>query len=302
MKHCNIHKIDFSYTCSVCEASYNYAGRTQYLDAFTAGARGETEQPQWQNDPQQHAAYLHGKEFANPVGKKEENKRHKGSKQNLTLSQGDLPMAKKQTQSQTANTGLSFEQMVGSATVTDSDSTHKSTKPTIKLDAEKSKALVSFLDAKKEMKDAEAVMRSEEGPLLEHCLNRQDIDGLAGKFSGSYSVVTEDGKTKATFISQDKFNVNSDFIETLKTLLGTQFNEEVKAKHTVTLKPEVFEDETLKAELVKLLGASFGKFFQTVTKYELKDGFDERLYKIAGNPANVAQLRHICGKSKPYIK
>ncbi|MDD5649764.1 MAG: hypothetical protein PHF86_04990 [Candidatus Nanoarchaeia archaeon] len=202
----------------------------------------------------------------------------------------------------TANTDLSFEQMVGTSTISPDAVKSKDKKPVIKLDAAQSAKLEKMLKAKREMKAAEGTFRSEEGPLLELCLNRQDTDGLAGDFSGSYSVLSDDGKTKATFISQDKFSVSTDAIDTLKVLLGDQFAVEVKTKPIVTLKPEVFEDAVLKAELTKLLGANFSKFFQTVMKYELKEGFDERLYKIAGNAANVAQLRALCGKSKPYIK
>ncbi len=212
-------------------------------------------------------------------------------------------MAKKRTDpvAQKANTGL-FDQMIATAVISPEAAKPKNQKPCIKLNATQSAALVKMLNAKREMKAAEGTFRSEEGPLLEHCLNRQDIDGLAGNFSGSYTVLTEDGKTKATFICQDKFSINPDIIDTLKVMLGDQYAVEVKSKPVVTLKPEVFEDAALKAELTNLIGPSFSKFFQTVMKYELKEGFDERLYKLASNAASVAQLRSICGKSKPYIK
>lgn len=301
MGYCHEHRKHFKWTCSVCDTAWEYMGRTHLLDAFNAGVRGEEETTTWQADPHHHAAYLHGKEYCTrQPGSPAQNERH--SKHTLTKG---VSMAKKKTDpvaDAQANTGLSFEQMVGTATVSPDTAKAKDKKPVIKLNAAQSKQLVAMLNAKRDMKAAEGTMRSEEGPLLEHCLNRQDTDGLAGDFSGSYTVLTDDGKTKATFITQDKFSVSPDVIDTLKVLLGDQYAVEVKSKPVVTLKPEVFEDPDLKAELTKLLGTNFSKFFQTVMKYELKDGFDERLYKIAGNAANVAQLRGLCGKSKPYIK
>lgn len=305
MGYCHEHKKKFGWTCPACEAAWEYMGRTQFLDSFNAGVRNNPEpQP---NDPQHHAAYLHGQQYANKGvshGNRAGNSRHSKGEQrdSVPLTQG-VPMApRKQAQPPAQeDTGLSFEAMVGAATV-GSDAPKKSDKPIIKLSKTESVALVKMLNAKRDMKAAEGTMRAEEGPLLEICLNRQDTDGLAGHFAGSYTVITEDGKTKATFISQDKFSVNAETIDTLKVLLGDKYATEVKTTPVVTLKPEVFEDATLKAELVKLLGNNFGKFFQTKMTYSLKEGFDERLYAIAGNPANVIQLRTLCGKSKPYIK
>jgi hypothetical protein len=304
--YCHEHRKKLGWTCPACETAWEYTGRTHLLDAFNAGVRGEEETTEWQADPHHHAAYLHGKEYCTrQPGSDNHKERHSSVPkwQREKHKQKELLMPKKQTQLPTANTDLSFEQMVGGATISaDAAKEKRGAKPTIKLDKTQSAALVKMLDAKRDMKVAEGIMRSEEGPLLEFCLNRQDTDGLAGDFSGSYTVLSEDGKTKATFITQDKFSIPADSVDTLKVMLGDQFAVEVKTKQTVTLKPEVFEDANLKAELVKLIGTNFSKFFQTVTTYSAKEGFDERLYKLAGNTANVQTLRTLCGKSKPYIK
>jgi len=210
-------------------------------------------------------------------------------------------MAKKQIQP-AKDTGL-FDQMIGSATIS-GPAPKKNAKPVISLDKSNSANLVAFLAAKKKMKEAEGEMRLIEGPLLELCTKKQDDDASNSDYNGSYSLITEDKVTKATFISQDKFYVSNDEenVKELKSVLGSEFDNEVEKESSVTLKPEVFQDEKLKKELVNILGANFSKFFQTTVKYSMKSGFDERIYKFAKKPEDLIKLRALCGRAKPYIK
>jgi hypothetical protein len=209
----------------------------------------------------------------------------------------------------------SFSTMLGSTEIPASDAKKKKDqKPVIKLDSEVSKQLKIFVDKKKEMKTAEGEMRIAEGPVLEVCQKRMDTDALDTDFDfhSSYEVRTEDGITKVSFITVDKFNLSQEpeNIQALRDLLGDAFDKEIIKVPTVTLKPEVLGDEKLKIpgdeklqkELVALLGKKFGKFFQTTVKYTTKPGFDERMYKIAGKAEKATLIRNMCGKNKAFFK
>jgi len=275
--------------------------RTYLLEAFRAGVRVKA---YLNSQPEYVAAWNEGLNFCKqqtPIGNKVEKKRYIKSKKH---SEGDTTMAGKKKATTTApEETMSFDQMLGEATVA-SSAPKKGDKPIIKLDKDMSVKFVDFLRYKKEYKAAEGNMRAAEGPLLEYCIDRQDTDGLKDDFHGSYTVISDDGKTSATFITQDKFSPSQEKEdqETLKILLGDKYATEVIKTSTVILRPEVFEDETLKKELVAKMGADFSKFFMTTHKYSMKEGFAERLYRIANGMANLIRLRTLCGKAKPYIK
>lgn len=198
----------------------------------------------------------------------------------------------------------SFGSMLGQTEVPASDAKKKKDqKPIIKLDDEVTKKLHTFVDKKKEMKAAEGEMRLAESPILDVCMKRMDEDALTADFHSSYEVRGTDG-TKVSFITTDKFSLSQepDNINAIRDLLGDNFDKEIVKTPTVSLKPEVFESEELQRELVALMGAKFPKFFTTTVKYTTKSGFDERMYKIAGNQGKVLLIRNMCGKSKPFFK
>jgi len=302
MGYCHEHRKRFGWTCPACEAAWEYMGRTQYLDAFNAGVRGDVLQERWKQDPQYHAAYLHGKQYCTKqegqVGKPREHSRYKQSKKQPERKHS---MAKKK---KTNDGDLSFEAMVGSTTVPKSTLSKKKQLPQIVLDTTNSSNLRKFLTSKTEMKAAETDMRSAEQPLLTLCMDRQDEDALAGRFHGSYELVTDDGETTAKYVSVDKFNLSQDQenIDALREVLGDEFDNEVEKVTVVMLKPEVFGNKALKEELVKLVGAQFGKFFQSVVTYKMKSEFDERLYKYASTAAEAQQLRVLTSKTKSSLK
>lgn len=196
-----------------------------------------------------------------------------------------------------------FSEMLGATVVPSSDKNKKEQLPVILLDKDNGKNLKVFLDKKAEMKAAEGEMRLAEAPIIDICLSKMDTDALASDFHSSYEVRTSDGLS-AKFITVDKFNLSQDpeNIQALRDLLGDKFDDEIVTKSTVTLRSEVFEDETLQKELVSIVGDKFSKFFQTEIKYFTKTGFDERMYKIAGNKDKVTQIRSMCGKNKPFFK
>jgi hypothetical protein len=199
--------------------------------------------------------------------------------------------------------GLSFDAMIGQNVVTTDSKKKKEQLPIINLDDTLSAELKKFINKKAEMKAAEGEMRLAEQPVLQVCLDRMDSDALSNDFHSSYEVKSTDG-TKVKFVTTDKFNISNDpeNIQALRDALGDDFDDEIVAKPTVVLKAEVFEDASLQKELTGLLGDKFSKFFETIVKYSTKEGFDERMYKIAGDKGKAIQLRSLAGKNKPFLK
>ena len=207
-------------------------------------------------------------------------------------------MASKKASSPAAN---SFSAMLGQTIVPSSDTKKKDQLPIINLDDKLSAELKKFINQKTIMKNAEGEMRLAEEPIIRIALERMDTDALTADFHSSYEIKAVDG-TKIKFITVDKFNISQDNIKVLKEILGDDYKKETVEKPTVTLKAEVFEDESLQKELVSLMGDKFVKFFNTSVKVELKSGFDERMYKIAKTKEKVMEIRSVCGKNKPYLK
>lgn len=202
--------------------------------------------------------------------------------------------------------GISFDAMLNQTVIPITDAKKKKEQlAIINLDADQTQNLKTFISKKAEMKAAEGEMRLAEAPIIQVCLDKMDTDALQNDFHSSYQVHGNDGKTSAKFISVDKFNLSQEpeNIQAVRTLFGDDtFNEEVIKTPTVTLKATVFQDEALKKRLTELLGAEFGNFFETTIKYELKSGFDERMYKIAGSKDKVVKIRSMCAKNKPFFK
>ncbi len=206
-------------------------------------------------------------------------------------------------QRKVTRTTLTFDQMINTAPVALTNN-KKTKKPTIVLNDVNSRYLEKYLNAKQAMKAAEGEMRVLEAPLLEYCTNYMNLQAQQGIFSSSYVVVSDDGKTSATFVSQDKFSLpqDEDSISSIKSILG-EYENEIEEQPVVTLKPEVFQNEELKQELVTILGDKFGKFFQVTKRYTMKQGFAERIYKVASsNNLDVNELRQHCGQAKSYLK
>jgi hypothetical protein len=201
------------------------------------------------------------------------------------------------------STDVLFKEMLGSSTIAKKDINKKKNQiPEIRLNSKDSCNLRLFLKNKKAMKKSEIAMRIAEEPILKLCQTRQDNDAFKEKFAPSYELVADTSET-VKFVSLDKFSVPNEknALNVLKKLLGNEFNKEVIKTSTIALKPEVFQDKKLKKELVDLLGSNFNKFFQTIVSYNMKSGFNERLYKIL-TENEIKNFRTICKQSKASLK
>jgi len=204
--------------------------------------------------------------------------------------------------------GLSFDTMLARSVVDGKKSKKKDENPEIILTAALTKDLKTFIEKKKETKQAEADMRLAEQPLLAFCLKKMDEDGVGGDFHSSYNIKgkePEDSEyTTAKFITADKFKLPEDDegLEAIKDILGEHYDDSVETTTKVILKDTVFKDEKLKKELVEMFGVRFSEFFETQKTVKLKSGFDEKMYDIAENIEEAVKIREMCGKSKPFFK
>jgi hypothetical protein len=61
MSTCKKHNVEHNWTCFVCEAMWDYVGRTNLIDYFNDGFRGNFFTT---TDPEERGAYAHGERLA----------------------------------------------------------------------------------------------------------------------------------------------------------------------------------------------------------------------------------------------
>jgi len=182
-----------------------------------------------------------------------------------------------------------------------------SERATIVLPKDKEQALPNFLSHKETYKNAESMMRQEEGIIMEVCRERYDTDGLAGNFQHSYDVVG--GGKKVKFVTTNRFSLSQadEVIERAKELLGSEYDAIIGEEKSVEMRPEVFTSPELKAALVELVGSRFPEFFHTVKRYVVKSSDDlnvnQAMMKMAkGSKEKLTQLREVLVPVKPCLK
>jgi len=72
-------------------------------------------------------------------------------------------------------------------------------------------------------------------------------------------------------------------------------------KYEVSLKPEVFENESLQAELMGMIGERFPEFFTTKTKLAVCEDFDRKIYGVL-TPKDMPVFRTFCRQYKPSLR
>ena len=175
----------------------------------------------------------------------------------------------------------------------------KSTMLTLAPPPEVAKAVDEYQDAKTNMKQAEASMDAAGETITDFVRNKQDADGFAGRYQGSYAV--KGNKHTVKVIYANKFSLNPQDEAELAAILGESYPEMVVKSHTVTLKAEVFENKELQAELMELVGDRFADFFETSTKLNVAEGFAQAVYQIV-NQEDLPALRTFARQYKPSIR
>jgi len=198
------------------------------------------------------------------------------------------------------NNGLDFDSMLSSNTKAKADKPKKNEMPVLNgLSDDMKSRIERYLEAKKEKKNAEADMKTEEPAIIEFARKAQDKNAFAGNYNGSYNI---GGLVK--FVTQDRFSCpqDEDVQKEVKKVLGKYYEEIIETEVSVSLKPEVFTNKKLKEELVKIIGSRFSEFFVTETKISVKEGFAQEQYKIAGSQKKLDDIRALLPQYKPSIR
>jgi hypothetical protein len=191
-----------------------------------------------------------------------------------------------------------FGDMLG-ATKTTETAPKKGKMPTLEATPEVAAAVDQYQEAKAAAKQAEAVMEVTGAVITNFVREKQDRDGFAGKFTGSYAVMGE--KSTAKVIWANKFSLSAEDGPQLAEVLGPEFDRMVTKKAVVTLKASVFEDEAAQQKLMGLLGDSFPEFFETKITLGVVEGFSRDIYRVV-DAAKLADLRVFARQYKPSIR
>jgi len=160
-------------------------------------------------------------------------------------------------------------------------------------------AVDEYQEAKAQAKQAEAVMEVAGATITGYVRDKQDADGYARKFSGSYQVMGN--KATAKVIFANKYSLSGEDAEQLKEIMGEEFETMIIQKPTVTLKATVFEDEEKQERLMELLGDEFADFFETKTSLGVCEEFNRQVYQVL-RPEELENLRVYAKQYKPSIR
>jgi len=158
-----------------------------------------------------------------------------------------------------------------------------------------------YLEAKAARDQAQAVMDENEPDIVEYCRAQQDRDGFKGQFRKSYQVL---GIAKSLrYTTQNRFTMGNQTQdrEDLKNLLGKHFDEVIKTEQQLEVRPEVFNDEALMAELLDIMGDRFTKFLRYTWKMTARPDADQYIYK-AVSKRKLPLLRLSMRQYKPTLK
>jgi hypothetical protein len=193
----------------------------------------------------------------------------------------------------------SFGDMLG-ATKTTTEAPKKGKMPTLEATPEVKEAVDQYQEAKTAAKQAEAIMEVT-GPIITGFVrDRQDLDGYAGKFTGSYAVMGNKATCKVVYAN--KFSLSAEDGPQLAEVLGPEnYGRMITQKASVTLKAEVFENEAMQKKLMGLLGESFPEFFETKITLAVTEGFNRDIYRVV-TPEKLADLRVFARQYKPSIR
>ncbi len=188
----------------------------------------------------------------------------------------------------------------------------KTAKP--KTAKKKAKSQVANLETPKEIRDqvdryieakkAEKIAKTEKDDAGEHIIGfvrpMQDREGYGGMFRHSYAVSGNNGN-KVKFVSSNRFSISAEDEDQLLEILGDEFDTLIERNFDVMLKPEVFQDEGLKTDLMSLVGARFGEFFDTKVSLKVREEFDRRVYGTVGEK-DLPALRTFARPYKPSLR
>ena len=171
-------------------------------------------------------------------------------------------MAQAARKIQPINPAASFDDMLAqTAKPKTTKAKAKSKVPTLNTPKDIRGEVDKYIEAKQAEKMAKTAKEDAGEAIIGYVQPHQDKEGYSGMFRHSYAVPGNNGTVK--FVSSNRFSINAEDSEPLMELLGDSFDDMIERTFEVTLKPEVFLDDELKAELMSLVGSQFGTFFDT---------------------------------------
>lgn len=159
-------------------------------------------------------------------------------------------------------------------------------------------AVDHYVKHKKLMQEHKAEMEAAADPIIEFGEEHQDDEGYNGNFRKSYKIKGDE--ETVSWISSNRYSLNSDDEETLRDLVKEKFEELFEEVFDVELRPEVLKDEKLQAEFMELIGEQFGKFFVTRKTLKIGEDFDKNVYKLT--KTKLANLRAYVKQYKPSLR
>jgi hypothetical protein len=153
--------------------------------------------------------------------------------------------------------------------------------------------------AKATAKKAKSDISLAEKSIIEFGRNHKDAQAFAGNFNKSYKIAGHGDET-VTFVTANKWSLNTDDINEINEIIGDAANEMLPATYNVKVKAEVFTDEEKQQELMELLGDRWTDFFETTVSYKPCDDFDKKIYSLGKD--KVDDLSVYMKQSKPSIR
>lgn len=176
----------------------------------------------------------------------------------------------------------------------------KNDMPHLNPNAELRECVDGYVNAKKRFNMAKGDMEEAGNAIIEFSRSEQDKAGYAGDFRKSY-VIPGNVENQVKFISSNRYSVSADDAVEIKELLGDQFENLMVEKLEVSLKAEIFENEALKVEFMKLIGERFPEFFETKATLAVAEDFDKDVYD-AVDKDNLTDLRTFVKPYKPSLR
>ena len=178
----------------------------------------------------------------------------------------------------------------------------KSSVPMLEATAEVKEAVDLYIEAKEREKIATAEKEASGVIITDFVRPIQDGDGFKGAFRNSYGVPGTKPGYKVTHVTQNKYSINAEDAPKIQEILGEEnFGEMMDQTFSVVLKPGVFLDKELQADLMDMVGDRFTDFFDTVTSLKVKEGFIQRIYTAVPED-KLDDLRTFCKPYKPTLR
>ena len=176
--------------------------------------------------------------------------------------------------------------------------------PVITLNQPLSQTLIDIYKLRKEVDEREEKLGNLEDKLIDFIQTRQDKDGLAKNWHGSYALRTASNRDGCLWVSTDNHNIDDDDLPEARKLLGNAIiRKEVVTTQVLTTRPGVLNNPVIVDQLRRRLG---DKLMQSIFYYrqelETAPGLNQRIYGYVNSIKQLEAYREIFHKANPYLR